>query len=44
MPAVFVKRKFVGGCNDGPVPWMGILSSLNDGKLAEWLRDGAPEA
>ena len=44
VPAVFVKGKFVGGCNDGPVPWMGILPSLNDGKLAQWLRDGAPEA
>ena len=44
VPAVFVKGKFVGGCNDGPEPWMGILPSLNDGKLAQWLRDGAPEA
>ena len=44
VPAVFVKGKFVGGCNDGPEPWMGILPSLNDGKLAQWLRDGAPAA
>ena len=44
VPAVFVKGKFVGECNDGPEPWMSILPSLNDGKLAQWLRDGAPEA
>ena len=44
VPAVFVKGKFVGGCNDGPEPWMGVLPLLNSGKLTEWIRNGAAEA
>lgn len=37
VPAVFVKGKFVGGCNDGPEPWMGALPLLNSGKIEEML-------
>tara|TARA_B110000977_G_scaffold131133_1_gene167122 strand:+ start:22713 stop:23033 length:321 start_codon:yes stop_codon:yes gene_type:complete len=37
VPAVFVRGKFVGGCNDGPEPWMGALKLLNNGKLKEML-------
>jgi glutaredoxin-related protein len=37
VPAVFVKGKFVGGCNDGPEPWMGALPLLASGKLEEMI-------
>ena len=37
VPAVFVKGKFVGGCNDGPEPWMGALKILRNGELANML-------
>ena len=37
VPAVFVKGKFVGGCNDGPEPWMGALKLLSNGGLREML-------
>eukprot|EP00227_Mantoniella_beaufortii_P013750 CAMPEP_0197582586 /NCGR_PEP_ID=MMETSP1326-20131121/5760_1 /TAXON_ID=1155430 /ORGANISM="Genus nov. species nov., Strain RCC2288" /LENGTH=104 /DNA_ID=CAMNT_0043146691 /DNA_START=66 /DNA_END=380 /DNA_ORIENTATION=+ len=37
VPAVFVKGKFVGGCNDGPEPGMGALPLLASGKLAQML-------
>jgi|TARA_B110000977_G_scaffold68367_1_gene92762 glutaredoxin 3 len=37
VPAVFVKGKFVGGCNDGPEPWMGALKLLANGGLQEML-------
>ena len=39
VPAVFVKGKFVGGCNDGPESWMGALPLLNSGKLEEMLKE-----
>jgi glutaredoxin 3 len=37
VPAVFVKGTFVGGCNDGPEPWMGALKLLNNGELRKML-------
>lgn len=37
VPAVFVKGKFVGGCNDGPEQWMGALPLLNSGKIEEMI-------
>mmetsp|Transcript_19782 Transcript_19782/g.37745 ORF Transcript_19782/g.37745 Transcript_19782/m.37745 type:complete len:105 (+) Transcript_19782:88-402(+) len=37
VPAVFVKCQFVGGCNDGPEPWMGTMPLLKSGKLAAML-------
>jgi glutaredoxin 3 len=37
VPAVFVKGKFVGGCNDGPESWMGALKLLSNGGLREML-------
>ena len=32
-----VKGTFVGGCNDGPEPWMGLLPMLESGKLREMI-------
>lgn len=37
VPLVFVKGKFIGGCNDGPEDWMGTMPLLKSGKLAEML-------
>ncbi|KAK3282340.1 hypothetical protein CYMTET_9898 [Cymbomonas tetramitiformis] len=37
VPLVFVKGKFIGGCNDGPEEWMGTMPLLKSGKLAAML-------
>ena len=29
--------KYVGGCNDGPEPWMGIKKIVKSGKLNDYL-------
>ena len=36
-PAVFARGRFVGGCNDGPEPWMGALKLLRSGRLQSAL-------
>lgn len=33
VPVVFVKGKFVGGCNDGPESWMGIKKIIKNNQL-----------
>lgn len=33
VPVVFVKGKFVGGCNDGPESWMGIKKIIRNNQL-----------
>eukprot|EP00596_Hydrurales_sp_CCMP1899_P001367 CAMPEP_0119037042 /NCGR_PEP_ID=MMETSP1177-20130426/5136_1 /TAXON_ID=2985 /ORGANISM="Ochromonas sp, Strain CCMP1899" /LENGTH=101 /DNA_ID=CAMNT_0006997735 /DNA_START=91 /DNA_END=396 /DNA_ORIENTATION=- len=38
VPNCWVKGKFVGGCNDGSEPWMGIVKMLKNGKLDEMLK------
>ena len=38
VPSVWVKGKFVGGCNDGPESWMGIKKLIANGKLDELLK------
>ena len=38
VPSVWVKGKFVGGCNDGPESWMGITKLLGNGELEKMLR------
>jgi glutaredoxin len=37
VPSIWVKEKYVGGCNDGPESWMGIKKLINNGKLNEML-------
>ncbi|KAJ1428524.1 thioredoxin-like protein [Ochromonadaceae sp. CCMP2298] len=37
VPQIYVKGKYVGGCNDGPEAWMGINKILKNGKMAELL-------
>ena len=37
VPQVFIKGKYVGGCNDGPESWMGIKKIINSGKLGDYL-------
>ena len=37
VPSVWLNGKYVGGCNDGPEPWMGIRKIINSGKIADYL-------
>jgi glutaredoxin 3 len=37
VPSVWVKGKFVGGCNDGPESWMGIKKLIANNKLDDLL-------
>ena len=37
VPQIFIKGKYVGGCNDGPESWMGIKKIINNNKLGELL-------
>jgi glutaredoxin 3 len=37
VPNIWVKGKFVGGCNDGPEPWMGIKPLIRNGELFKML-------
>jgi glutaredoxin len=37
LPSVWIKGRYVGGCNDGPEPWMGIKKIIDSGKLNEYL-------
>ena len=37
IPYVFVHGTFIGGCNDGPEPWMGTLPLLRSGRLQAML-------
>ncbi len=37
VPSTWVKGKYVGGCNDGPEDWMGVVPMLKSGKLKEIL-------
>lgn len=37
VPSSWVKGEFVGGCNDGPEPWMGIKKMANNGELQKRL-------
>lgn len=38
VPNIWLKGKFVGGCNDGPEPWMGINKILKEGKMDQYLQ------
>jgi len=37
VPHIFINGTFVGGCNDGPEPWMGIKKLLANGKIKDYL-------
>ena len=38
VPSVWLKGKFVGGCNDGPEPWMGINKIIRSNSIDEYLK------
>ncbi len=42
VPQGFVNGIPIGGCNDGPKPWHGILPLLNSGKLEKALQVDDP--
>jgi len=37
VPSVWLKGKYVGGCNDGPEPWMGIKKLIANGDINKYL-------
>mmetsp|Transcript_1421 Transcript_1421/g.2314 ORF Transcript_1421/g.2314 Transcript_1421/m.2314 type:complete len:100 (-) Transcript_1421:87-386(-) len=37
VPSIWLKGKFVGGCNDGPEPWMGINKILQNNEMDKFL-------
>lgn len=39
VPSTWVKGTYVGGCNDGPEDWMGVVPMVRSGKLAEMLSE-----
>ena len=36
-PSVWIKGTYVGGCNDGTLPWHGVRPMLANGKFREML-------
>ena len=42
IPYVFVRGRFIGGCNDGPEAWMGTLPLIQSGELQKMLRPQQP--
>jgi glutaredoxin len=38
VPSVWLKGKYVGGCNDGPESWMGINKILQQNRMDEFLK------
>lgn len=39
VPSVWVKGKFIGGCNDGPFSWQGVRKTLQSGILNSFLNE-----
>jgi glutaredoxin 3 len=37
VPSAWVKGTYIGGCNDGPEDWMGVVPMVRSGKLDEML-------
>jgi len=37
VPSAWVKGTYIGGCNDGPEDWMGVVPMVRSGKLSEML-------
>jgi glutaredoxin 3 len=37
VPSTWIKGQYVGGCNDGPEDWMGVVPMLKSGKFKELL-------
>ena len=35
VPSTWIKGQYVGGCNDGPEDWMGVLPMIKSGKFKE---------
>jgi len=38
VPSGWINGEFIGGCNDGPQKWMGILPLLKNGKFEEKMK------
>eukprot|EP00940_MAST-03C_sp_MAST-3C-sp2_P003516 g3516.t1 len=37
VPSAWVRGKYIGGCNDGPEEWMGVIPCIQTGRLSEML-------
>jgi len=42
VPQGFVMGQHIGGCNDGPEGWMGVIPNLQSGAIAKALEEGKP--
>ena len=42
VPQGFVMGQHIGGCNDGPEGWMGVMPNLQSGAIAKALEEGKP--
>lgn len=38
-PSVWIKSTYIGGCNDGTEPWMGVKPMLRNGKFQGMLKE-----
>ena len=38
-PSVWVNGKYIGGCNDGPEDWHGVIPMLENGTLEKMLNE-----
>eukprot|EP00427_Karlodinium_veneficum_P023764 CAMPEP_0169117472 /NCGR_PEP_ID=MMETSP1015-20121227/30478_1 /TAXON_ID=342587 /ORGANISM="Karlodinium micrum, Strain CCMP2283" /LENGTH=175 /DNA_ID=CAMNT_0009180161 /DNA_START=61 /DNA_END=588 /DNA_ORIENTATION=+ len=38
-PSVWIKGKYVGGCNDGPEDWQGVLPMLKNGLFEKMMKE-----
>ena len=38
-PSVWVRGEYIGGCNDGPKDWHGVIPMLKNGTFQAMLKD-----
>jgi glutaredoxin len=39
VPSVWIGDKYIGGCNDGPEAWMGMIPNLRNGNIQQWVHE-----
>lgn len=37
--SVWIGKKYIGGCNDGPESWMGTIPNIKNGNVRSWVKD-----
>jgi hypothetical protein len=38
VPSIWIKGVYIGGCNDGPMSWMGLMPLRANGNLQKLLK------